>query len=240
MSLQSILQRQMRHVGLEVRKYAPESSLTATLTTVCRRQGIDLVLDVGASIGQFAGDLRAAGYQEDLVSFEPLPDAWEALSRAAARDPRWTVHPRCALGDREGHIDIHVAANSVSSSALPMLESHRSAAPESAYQGTVSVPLHRLDDAVGARIEAARATLLKIDTQGFEWQVLDGAPRSLARVRAIALELSVLPLYDGQRLWQDLIARLEGEGFDLWSLHPGFADKDSGRVLQYDGLFCRR
>ena len=240
MDIIATLQRRFRTFGLEVRKYAPESSTTASLVALCRLQSIDLVLDVGASVGQFAGDLRAAGDRGDLVSFEPLPQAWAALSRAARHDDRWQVHPRCALGDREGEIQINVAANGVRSSALAMLESHLLAAPESAYEETIVAPLHRLDDVAPAYLASAGAALLKVDTQGFEWQVLDGAHETLAQFRAVSLELSVTPLYAGQRLWGALIERLSNAGFELWSLHPGFADKASGRVLQYDGLFCRR
>ena len=240
MDLIATLQRQFRTFGLEVRKYAPESSTTASLVALCRMLSIDLVLDVGASIGQFAGDLRAAGYRGDLVSFEPLPQAWATLARSARSDGRWHVHPRCALGDWDGEIEINVAANGVSSSALAMLESHLLAAPESAYEGTIVAPLHRLDDVAPSYLSAATSALLKIDTQGFEWQVLDGARETLSKISAVSLELSVTPLYAGQRLWEAFIERLRDEGFELWSLHPGFADKASGRVLQYDGLFCRR
>lgn len=240
MDMIATLQRQFRTFGLEVRKYAPESSTTASLVALCRMLSIDLVLDVGASVGQFAGDLRSAGYRGDLVSFEPLPQAWAALSRAARADGRWQVHPRCALGDREGEIQINVAGNGVSSSALPMLESHLLAAPESAYEGTIVAPLHRLDEVAPAYLASSSAALLKVDTQGFEWQVLDGARETLSRFSAVSLELSVTPLYAGQRLWGAFIERLGDAGFELWSLHPGFADKASGRVLQYDGLFCRR
>ncbi len=239
MDLIAFLQRRLRKVGLEVRKYSPASSFTASLSALCCDAGIDLVLDVGASVGQFAGDLRAAGFRGEIVSFEPLPDAWHALDRAAGRDARWKVHPRCALGALAGDVEINVAANGVSSSVLPMLESHLAAAPESTYRGSVSAVMHRVDDVAGPYLRQARSPMLKIDTQGYEWQVLDGASGSLPAMRAVAVELSLLPLYEGQRLWQDVIERLASEGFDLWSLHPGFADKATGRVLQFDGIFRR-
>ncbi len=58
-----------------------------------------------------------------------------ALSEAAGRDPKWHVNPRCAIGDYDGEIEINISGNSVSSSVLPMMESHSSAAEGSAYVG---------------------------------------------------------------------------------------------------------
>ena len=64
-------------------------------------------------------------------------------------DPLWDVYPRCAIGDHNGEVEINIAGNSESSSILPMLESHRSAAPDSAYQGKEIVPIKTLDDVAG-------------------------------------------------------------------------------------------
>jgi FkbM family methyltransferase len=85
------------------------------------------------------------------------------------------AYPRCALGDHNGEVEINIAGNSEISSILPMLESHRSAAPESAYQGKEIVLIQTLDAVAGEYLKDARAHFLTIDTQGFEWQVLDGA-----------------------------------------------------------------
>ncbi len=81
--------------------------------------------------------------------------------------------------------------------------------------------------------------MLKIDTQGYEWQVLDGAVATLPRITAVLIEMSLVPLYEGQHLWLEIIARLEAMGFKTWSLQPGFVDPSTGRTLQVDGMFCR-
>lgn len=80
---------------------------------------------------------------------------------------------------------------------------------------------------------------MKIDTQGFEWQVLDGARTTLPKFQRVLLELSLVPLYEGQHLWQEMIGRLEQEGFTLWALQPGFIDPINGRTMQVDGIFYR-
>ncbi len=81
--------------------------------------------------------------------------------------------------------------------------------------------------------------IVKIDTQGFEWQVFDGAAETLRNAQGVICELSLVPLYEGQRLWRDIIDRLEGEGFTLWALLRGFTDSRNGRSMQVDAVFLR-
>lgn len=201
---------------------------------------IDLVFDVGANIGQFGVDLRRAGYSGRIVSFEPLGNAHRDLVGMASRDVGWEVHPRCAIGANAGEIAINVAGNSVSSSVLPMLDAHATVAKESVYVGQEVVPIQPLDSVAPEYLRASDRLLVKIDTQGYEWEVLDGAEETLDRATGLLCELSLVPLYDGQRLWQDVIARLESRGFVLWALEPGFTDRATGRTLQVDATFFRR
>lgn len=243
MMLKETVRQMLRKLGLEVHRYVPPVppplSPPSPIISSLQKFGIDLVLDVGANRGQFASEIRQGGYTGRIVSFEPLSSAHSDLLHASAGDPKWDVYPRCALGDHDGEVEINIAGNSESSSILPMLESHRSAAPESAYQGKEIVPIKTLDAVAGPYLKDARAAFLKIDTQGFEWQVLDGARTTLPKVRGVLLELSLVPLYEGQHLWLDLMKRLEAEGFVLWAFEPVFSDPLDGRTLQVDGIFYR-
>lgn len=224
---------------IEVRRFKSISIPAKHMVASLRNFDIDLVLDVGANTGQFSSELRQWGYTGRIVSFEPLSQAHAELLRVCAGDPMWEAYPRCALGDHDGEIEINLAGNSESSSILPMLEAHRSAAPQSAYVGKEIVPIKTLDDVARQYIKKANAPFLKIDTQGFEWQVLDGARDILPNIKGIMVELSLVPLYEGQRLWRDVIDRLEAEGFMLWYFKPAFFDEVSGRTLQVDAIFYR-
>lgn len=200
--------------------------------------GVDLVFDVGANTGQFAREIRDSGFKGRIVSFEPLTTAHRELTAAAASDPLWSVHERCALGDREGLVELHVAGNSVSSSILEMAPAHAAAAPGSAYVGHEQTALLTLDSVVQKYIGSSQRPFLKIDTQGFEWQVLTGAERTLPSMHGVLCELSLVVLYEGQHLWRDMVDRLEGAGFTLWGLQPSFMDV-RGRNLQCDAIFFR-
>ena len=237
--LKVFIRNAVHKIGFDLHRLTPSSNPFFQLLKALNRFDVDLVLDVGANVGQFASELRSVGYKGILVSFEPLSAAHTALSKAAGSDPKWRVHPRSAIGDYDGEIEINIAGNSVSSSVLPMTELHSSAAEGSAYVGVESVPLCQLDSIAPAYLAKSCRPFLKIDTQGFEWQVLDGAVAILPKIRGILCELSLVPLYESQRLWMDMIQRLESEGFTLWSIQMCFTDPCDGRTLQVDAIFFR-
>ena len=200
---------------------------------------VDLVLDVGANQGQFARELLNAGFSGRIVSFEPLSDAHAKLLANSRGNAQWTVADRCAIGDRTGTAMINVAGNSQSSSLLGMLDVHEQAAPASRYVGTERVALRRLDEVGAAYVAAARAPFLKIDVQGYEDRVIGGASGLLLEMLGLQLEMSLVPLYEGERVFEFWLPRLRSFGFELWWLRPGFTDKVSGRALQVDGIFFR-
>jgi len=240
MALKDLVRQIFRKLGLVVHRYVPPvPPPPLQIISSLRKFKIDLILDVGANTGQFASEIRQGGYAGRIVSFEPLTQAHAELQQSSEGDPLWDVYPRCALGDHDGEVEINIAGNSESSSILPMLETHRSAAPESAYQGKEIVPIKTLDAVAGQYLKDARAAFLKIDTQGFEWQVLDGAREVLPRIQGVLVELSLVPLYGGQHLWRDVIDRLEAEGFTLWTFQPTFSNQSTGQTLQIDGVFYR-
>src|SRR5207249_8140221 len=82
--------------------------------------------------------------------------------------------------------------------------------------------------------------LLKLDVQGFELEALKGAAGSLPRIRVVQAELSLAPLYKDAPLFAEVVSYLENQGFEMFTIIPGFKDGKSGRLLQADGIFVRR
>ncbi len=238
-SFKKLVKLAINGAGYDVYRRTPGTNATLQLLTSLQHFGVDFVVDVGANTGQFAGGLRASGYDGSILSVEPLSEAYVKLVSTARRDPKWQVHDRCAAGDHDGEIEINISGNSVSSSVLPIMETHVAAAEQSDYVGKETVKLLKLDTIVPPYLSAGNQTFLKIDTQGFEWEVLNGAYDILTEVRGIVCELSLVQLYDVQRLWMDVLERLENEGLSLWSLNRGFTDFRNGRALQFDATFFR-
>lgn len=239
MTIKHAIKQLALKAGIEMERYIPERSQHARMFKLLSHHGIDTVIDVGANDGGFGRFLREGGYRGSILSFEPLEEAHRLLSAAASSDADWHVAPRMALGAEDKEIEINVAGNSTSSSILPMLSTHSEAAPQSTYIGSQRVPLRRLDGVNHAVLDHGGTILLKIDTQGYEMPVLQGAASLMPRIRGVLLELSMTPLYEGQTLYLEMINWMTKQGFELWNVIPGFVDPSSGRMLQMDGVFFR-
>jgi len=235
--LKRIVKSAVRGLGYDLKRLHPGSSDAAQLNAMLLSHGINLVFDVGANTGQFGNTLRESGYRGRIVSFEPLSAAREQLLKASKNDPLWEVAPQAAIGSKDGEIDIHIAANSQSSSVLNMLDAHSSAAPESRYIGSERVQMHCLDSLAPRYLRRDSTSFLKIDTQGYEEHVLKGASETLGLIAGLRLELSLVPLYEGQRLFDDLIEQVKALDFSLWALSPVLVDPRTGRLLQVDATF---
>ena len=229
-----------RAAGFDVVRYVPPAigAVDARRLAAIHREHVAAVLDVGAAGGDFARKLRSSGYRGEIVSFEPHTASFQALTRAAAGDAHWRTM-QTAVGDRERLADLHISGTAVSSSLLPMEPLHVETIPASAYEGRETVRIRPLDALVADLPEPLRAGpfYLKIDVQGYEAQVLDGAPNTLTHVAAVEIEVSLRPLYRGSTLFRDMLARLDALGFTLVSWEDVLTDRDTGFVLQADCIF---
>ena len=201
--VRELMARVAGRYGYELRR---EPSTAAFL----HARGVDLVVDVGANAGQYAGALRRAGYRGRIHSFEPVAAVFATLAGRAARDPAWQA-TRSAVGATTGEATINVAADTVYSSI-------RTA---SAFGGvrdrnmlpvrTERVSVTTLDNVIAPG--SASAFFLKIDTQGFEREVLDGARALLPACVGLQLELPIEHLYEGVWSFDEAIACATGLGF---------------------------
>ncbi len=228
-----------RKLGVDLIRYTPGKSASARLRRLLASQRIVTTLDVGANVGQFANRLRRDyGFEGRIISFEPSEEAFAILERAAGNDQAWQAF-RLGLGDREEARLLNVSENSQSSSVLEVLPLHLSVAPESRTVSQETIQLRRLDvlwDELGI---ADAPVFLKLDVQGFERQVLDGAADVLDRLSVVQLELSVTPLYEGEMVLGEALARMQSHGLALCSCEPSFTDEARGKALQFDCVFAR-
>lgn len=209
------------------------------LATLARNLEIDTFLDIGANVGQFAKYLRRLGYEKEILSFEPLSIAHEKLLRVSRRDSHWTVHERCALGSEFSQKLINVSKNSYSSSILNVLRTHLDAAPDSSYIDCEKVQIVTLDQVFKDRELKRSRIAMKIDTQGYELEVLKGGLRALENTLLIQVEVSMHPLYESGPIYKEVIRHLEAD-FVLWDLKPGFRDIKTRKLLQMDAVFVNR
>lgn len=228
-----------RKAGLEIRISGANSRDDLRLLHFLNLKKIDTVLDVGANDGEFAKMLLATGFKGRIISFEPLPGAYSALTAAAKAFENWLVAPRLALSDENGTARFNVTQGDTSSSLLEPLDSFISDTPQVKVSEVIEVPTRRLDDLDGLEFTPSR-TLLKLDVQGGEAKVLAGAEQSLRSMAGILSEMSLMPLYAGQPDWESINQIITRHGFEIWDVWPGYRSPSTRRLTQIDGLYFRR
>jgi FkbM family methyltransferase len=199
---------------------------------------IDLVLDVGANTGQFAQRLRARGYDKDIISFEPASEPFAELAKAASGDPHWEAC-NVALGSTPGEATIKIAENSVYNSFRDRTPVAGAFDTKSATVKTESVEVTTLDAVLEGKQN--RRVFLKMDTQGFEREILAGASKSLLFILGILLEVPIVHLYEGTWGLADVLVQLKEMGFVLAQVSPinYLRELDPASLAEVDCVFRR-
>jgi FkbM family methyltransferase len=204
---------------------------------ICRLRP-DVLLDIGANEGQFARSCRNIGFGGRIISFEPQLDAFTSLKGYAASDSNWSCL-NIALGRERGTASMHISGSSPSSSLLPIGKVHTQLMPISAEIGQSTVTVERLDNLVADLGLFGKSIFMKLDVQGYEGPVLEGANDVASRSLGVVAELNFAPLFDGQSKWHDVVCLLESLGFMFCGLTDQVWDRKNGAVLWADGVFLR-
>lgn len=194
------------------------------------------IFDVGANRGQFA---LAAAWRfpgAKIVSFEPLPAAVGRLRKATKRLANIEI-VESALGSETGRLQFYAHSHSHASSALRAKDLHGRLDTADREMGEISVAVTTLD-AFSAGREFRRPILLKLDVQGFERQVLEGAANFLKDVDYLLFETSFEQMYDAEPLFEEMREYVSGLGYKVVA-PVGFLRDRNFVILQADLLWRR-
>jgi FkbM family methyltransferase len=161
-----------------------------------------------------------------VLGFEPDPPACEEMNALMAREGTW-ARGLClptALADREGPATLHLCAAPTNHSLLPINRKFvaRYRMDKFAQTGAFPLQTERLDTVLARRPagEPAWGEFMKIDTQGTEYEILQGSRRTLAeRTAALFVEVEFCEIYAGQKLFSDLERFLREQGFAFFGFH---------------------
>jgi FkbM family methyltransferase len=199
-----------------------------------QRYAINLVVDVGASRGQFARNLRQIGYQGFICSFEPIPEEFARLEELMGADPRWKGY-QLALGREDKRALFNVAAEST------VMSSFLRHKDRNAQIRKIEVSVRRLDsleDELLALVSEPRI-LLKLDTQGFDLEVVKGGLRCMEHVLCLQSEIAVDHLYNEMPHYLDALQRYETLGFQLAGLFEVARNPSQETVIEMNCLMVR-
>ena len=204
------------------------------ITWLLRELEINVVLDVGANVGQYGRRLRRNGYKGRIVSFEPLPHLVTELRKSAKADPDWRVFDT-ALGDEDGTAEINTVPGAMSS-MLTASEFGRNWSDRLRETHTETIQVRRLQDVLDESIDgiANPRIYLKLDTQGFDLQAFRGAGERIKEIYGLQSEVSFVPIYDGMPRITEQLATYEGAGFETTGLFQVSRHRPTMRVIEFD------
>jgi FkbM family methyltransferase len=236
--VKQIVRRGLRGLGYEIVRRRDVHSLKEHLFYVLGGEDVDCVVDVGALRGDYAAFIRSVGYAGPIASFEPVEESFRELAANAASDPGWTVH-RLALGSRDETREIGVAGSADFSSFRGRTSFAADAfAAETELAGRELVEVRRLDSILADVAPQARRVFLKLDTQGWDLEVLAGAAGCLDRIVALQLEIAARPLYEGTPTYLESLEYATRLGFELTDAVPIVRDL-AHHVIEYDCVLVR-
>jgi len=235
------VQKFLRSLGYEVVPYPPSDRVRSrdSLRRVLNMLSIDCVLDVGANHGEFGNLLRDIGYKGWIVSFEPVHGTFKDLSIHAIARPPWRVF-QYALGSENGQAEINLSESDYLTSFLTPLGPTK-VLPHNRVVGKEAVEVRRLDsifDECMAGIDA-RNIYLKIDTQGFDIEVLRGAEGILSQLKGAQTEVSFIPIYQGMPRHIESIREFEARGFSVVDFMPVSRDDGGLLMVEMDCILAR-
>lgn len=233
-----------RSLGYEILTYSYASELLPKhhLRKIFSAAAIACVVDVGANLGQFRDFLRnAVGFRGWILSFEPVAKHVEVLHKRAKADHQWKIF-HLALGDTNATAEMNVTAGGPLSSFLePLPAPQTKLGPAMQVQRREIVQVRTLDS-IRSEIEREcplARTYLKLDTQGYDLKIINGATEALRHIPALQTELSFLPIYKGMPSFQEVLPHLQQLGFDVTGLFPVSRD-GLLRAREFDCVMIRR
>ena len=225
--------RNLKDIAIVLSKMFDSNS--KSIANFCTIYGVNSIIDVGANSGQFGIDMRRGGYRQDIFSFEPVTETFHALAKTTRRDVSWNA-VNLALGSSKGFSKINISKNSgLSSSILSMNSLHLENFPDSEFIDTELVQVSTVDDQIRILGIRPETSMLKMDVQGYEYEVLKGAVNNLGKFKFCYLELSIQPLYNGEATFLSVLNFLSSHGQVVLSIYRGVSGKN-GQLLQVDVL----
>ena len=200
------------------------------------KNSIDIVFDVGAHKGEFGKKIRENGYSKKIISFEPQEKIYKELANIVKKDPNWLLHPRCALGEKNKLEFLNILSESQCSSILNPNKNLFELDENIKKLGREKCNVYSLDFIIEQFYSVSKNTYLKIDTQGYDKNVLDGFVKNIKKIKFIQLEVGLYKLYEDEMLYEYYMDFFKSADYELWNMQP-FAYNKFGQLVQLDIIF---
>ena len=199
-------------------------------------ENIGTVLDVGANEGQFIHVAQSLFPRASILAFEPNPDLVSRLQNLVGSSDKSRVF-QIACGREMATMPLHLTTFPPSSSLLRPTSLRIPDFPPVESERSIDVRVERLDRIVSEHGPLRKSYLLKIDVQGYELEVLEGASGILPDIAVVLFEANVAPFYDRQANFEELYAFMRRHHFKLADIGEPIRAPRTGDVLYFDAAF---
>lgn len=220
-------------IGADVSRFPQAASQMIWL----KELNINTIVDVGANLGQFVKKIVKVLPHSKVLCFEPLPEEFQKLKRIFKNNPNFSIK-NYALGNSTGKMYFHKSKFSPSSSVLNMSDIHKFNFPFTSASIQIEVMMEKLDNFL-SEIDPDEKTLVKIDVQGYESEVISGGEQVIRKSKVLLIEVSFRELYNGQKLFDDLYPRLRELGYRYKGSFNNVYSNLNGEILQGDSVFVK-
>jgi FkbM family methyltransferase len=200
---------------------------------------INLIIDVGAHKGEFAKNVLSENYGLKIISFEPQSKIYNILLNNSKKEKNWLIHERCGIGKKNSFLMINVMSETTCSSFLKPSKKLFSIDPSAKIVKKENIKILSLNYLFSTQYKLKKNTFLKIDTQGYDKFVLEGASSILKKILFVQLEVSIDPLYVNETNYEDMIKYMKKKGFMIWKLGD-VIENLKGKSMSFDIIFKNR
>jgi FkbM family methyltransferase len=238
-SAKKIVKRTLRHLGYDLVRYPSLETYGQHIRDLLDTLDIDLVLDVGAHHGEYGLLLRELGYAGRIISFEPVAMNFDVISQCCAHDPSWQAH-NLALGSEDADRSMNVMSNSFFNSFL--VPSEVSWHDGNRVKRIDKVTVRRLDGLFDQMLNDAGAhnVFLKMDTQGWDLEVLRGANACISHIGAVQSEVPLKAIYKEMPSFMEVMTECNRLGFEITGMFRVSRDTNNLAIVEFDCVMARR
>jgi len=195
------------------------------------------IIDVGGSHGQFALEAFKQYPGVTIYSFEPLPECYQELVELSQLRP--DLKPiNLGLSDAIGMKDFWVSKFNDSSSLQEMLSAHIEAWPFTATERKITVNVTTLDS-YARKIKLVPPVLVKIDVQGHEIRVIQGAMNTIKNCQRVIIECNIAPLYKDQPSFDEINNQMKSLGFSLDCYISPLRHPKTREIMSFDLVYFK-
>lgn len=241
MGSKTLIRRFLHGLGYEVRRLngSSEGGSPDFWTWLRVTGGIKVIIDIGANNGEFAEFLSTYFDAKLTIAIEPLPGCAAQIRQREKAIKNLTVF-ECAVSDHEGQAVLFENVYAPASSLLPVSKISSDEFPQTAgHQKEEVVAVRRLDDLIDLGPHE-KEILIKIDVQGLEDKVMRGGEKTFRSAKFVLIEMSFVPMYDGQPLFEEAHELLVNMGFRFSGIKNQVDSLTTGRPLFMHCLYVNK